>query len=189
MNNAAAPRKVSFSFCAHRPACRGLARPAPSNGMMSIRIYSVEEEACVKTQCIQPSSVADLPMDRDDNRGPDWRRTRRLRVRACDIDGLLGLSLSCSLHFRGRDCGLHAERSHVRNPARQSQNLGQPRNSGGVLPRLERNRCRHSPGTAGANRRRCARRPVGRGIPAPRNRQVWKSKCSQVFPNLGRAQS
>ncbi len=82
MNNAAAPRKVSFSFCAHSPACRGLARPAPSNEMMSIRIYRVEEEACVITQCIRPYSVADLPMDRDDIRGPDWRRTRRLRVRA-----------------------------------------------------------------------------------------------------------
>jgi hypothetical protein len=47
--------------------------------------------------------VADLPMDRGDNRGPDWRR---IRVRACDIDGLLGLSISCSMHCRRRDCGL-----------------------------------------------------------------------------------
>ena len=49
----------------------------PSNEMMSIRIYRVEEEACVKTQCIQLSSVADVPVDSDDNRDPDWRRTRR----------------------------------------------------------------------------------------------------------------
>jgi hypothetical protein len=25
-------------------------------------------------------------MDRDDNRSPDWRRIRRLQIRACDID-------------------------------------------------------------------------------------------------------
>jgi hypothetical protein len=87
--------------------------------MMSIRIYRVDEEACVKTQLIQPSGVADLLRDRDDNRGPDWRPARRLRVRACGIDGRLGNDLSCFLHDRRRDCGLHAEHRHVREKDRE----------------------------------------------------------------------
>jgi hypothetical protein len=65
---------------------RSLISPKRHRDAMIESAGTAGSKGCPSAPFIQPSGAADLAMDRDDHRSPDWRRTRPLRVRVCNID-------------------------------------------------------------------------------------------------------